>query len=667
MNLCVSLKEVNFTNFSRKMQNEKFVEIRLDDAILSDDEIDKLFSKEINNDIKTIATCRKGFYNDLERKEILIKAISSGVDYIDIEIGADEKFKRNIIQFANKKQCKVIVSYHNYKNTLPKNELDIIIKKCTILKPDIIKIATKVNSDSDQNILLSLYNKSNLEKKLLVIGMGEKGVLSRLKALDLGAPFTFVSKTEGEETADGQISKEKFLKLLSFMNSKKIFAVTGNPILHSKSPVMFNSVFKDNLDDFENTYLKLASDSAKESISLFKSLGLRGMNVTAPYKKEIMNELDYIDEKARIIGGVNTIVSDYNGKLTGYNTDFIGVQKSLENKNINISDKKILVLGAGGASKGLIYALKDIEKNSNIKANSITIVNRTISKAKEIAKKFECSWSSIDELPSLLKEIDILISTLSADIDMIKEDWLRKETIIFDANYKSSKLIQLAEKIGSEIIIKGEQWLLNQAIPAYRYFTNKNVSNIEKMKTALQKDIFLGKKYCITLIGAMGSGKTVIGKSLAKKLDWNFIDIDEEIIQGERRSITEIFETDSEQAFRTIENKYLTNIFSYIKKNSNRKTIISCGGGIVLNEDNRDIIKNKSTCIWLYSSPEIVLKRLENSNNRPLLKGDDILETTKKIFERRKFLYASTADMVVRNDNGVDSIVEKIINEIQIL
>ena len=660
MNLCVSIKENNFELTLKKITDEKFVEIRLDELELSDSEFNQLFSNE--NNITTIATCRNGFYNECERKEILIKAILSGADFVDIEIEADANFKNDILKLAHENKCKVIISYHNYINTPSREELYEIIKNCN-KNSDIIKIACMVNKPADKDLLLSLYKNVEIKKELLIIGMGEEGILSRVLALDYGAPFTFVSKNDGEETADGQISKDKFFKIYSYLNSKKIFAVTGNPILHSKSPIMFNSIFKDNLEGYRNTYLKLAADSAEEAISVFKNLGFNGMNVTAPFKKNIMKELDKIDNKAEKIGGVNTIIADYEGKLTGDNTDYIGVQNSLTGKNIDIGNKNIVVLGAGGASNGVIYALKDIENRTGNKANSIVIVNRTVSKAREIAIKFECSWSSTEELKSLLKETDILISTLSADIDMVKKDWLRKETVIFDANYKSSKLITIAEEIGTKTIIRGEQWLLYQAIPAYNLYTGGKISDIEVMKEALQLDMFQGKRNCISLIGAMGSGKTVIGKSLAEKLGFNFIDIDEEIVTKTGRSITDIFEADGEPEFRKIENLVLKDILDSI---DSKKTIISCGGGIVLNEDNREMLKKNSICIWLYTNPEKVIERIGKTDKRPLLKGKDILETAKSIFEQRKFLYASTADMIILNDSiEVNGVVSKIIGEIE--
>ncbi len=109
MKLCVSIKDNTFKNIYDKIKGEEFVEIRLDDVNLSDDEFNLLFSNKDKN-LKTIATCRKGLYSDSERKEVLIKAISAGANFVDIEIESEVSFYRDIILLAKEKECKIIVS-----------------------------------------------------------------------------------------------------------------------------------------------------------------------------------------------------------------------------------------------------------------------------------------------------------------------------------------------------------------------------------------------------------------------------------------------------------------------------------------------------------------------------------------------------------------------------
>jgi len=247
------------------------------------------------------------------------------------------------------------------------------------------------------------------------------------------------------------------------MPDKKLFALIGNPVFHSKSPDIFNSIFKK--INYNASYSKLACESVEEVLPLFKKFKLSGMNITAPYKEKIIPFLDIIDKEALIIGAVNTVVK-INNKLKGYNTDYIGVINTFKQYGINVLKKKCLILGAGGAAKAAVYALKNM-------GAEIEIINRTYNKAVLIAKKFNCKATHISEIEKSVKNAEIIVSSLSPDVNIINEDWLKLRHIIFDANYKASVLSDLALKKGCKII-KGEDWLINQAIPAFKLFTGIN-------------------------------------------------------------------------------------------------------------------------------------------------------------------------------------------------
>ena len=131
----------------------------------------------------------------------------------------------------------------------------------------------------------------------------------------------------------------------------KLFAVTGNPILFSKSPNLFNPFFEKN--NIDAKYLRLSANTAEEVICLFKELGIDGMSITAPFKTEILPLLDEIDEISKQIGAVNTVIKK-DDKLFGFNTDYYGITNTLN----SVENKKVVVLGAGGAAKAVIYSLK---------------------------------------------------------------------------------------------------------------------------------------------------------------------------------------------------------------------------------------------------------------------------------------------------------------------
>jgi len=363
-----------------------------------------------------------------------------------------------------------------------------------------------------------------------------------------------------------------------------------------------------------------------------------------------MQYLDAVDEAASQIGGVNTVV-DENGKLVGYNTDYIGVTRSLTPGSLDLKGRPCIVLGVGGAGRAAIFSLLHQQAQ-------ITVVNRTYEKARETAKHFGCSPAKIEDLQSLLSHSQILISTLPPHVDIIPAHWLRKELVVFDANYKTSPLGEKARQTGCRII-KGEEWLLRQAVPAYRHFFGSSLSenDIETMRTALVTPP-LPKPRNISLIGFMGTGKTEIGRILASRLKMDFIDIDEKIEQFEKRTIPGIFSTYGEAYFRAVEKRLLK---QELENNQNR--LFACGGGIVLDKENRDLLKNASLVIWLYASIETVLKRIP-TGTRPLLSGNNPAQKAHELLDSRIPVYAAAADIVVGSERNQEETAERIHEEI---
>lgn len=206
---------------------------------------------------------------------------------------------------------------------------------------------------------------------------------------------------------------------------------------------------------------------------MFKDLGLTGMNVTSPLKNEMVHLSEVRDNASDIIGGVNTLVNE-DGTLKGYNTDYFGVSETLIEEEIDISGKKCLVLGSGSAGRAAVYALNQL-------GGQVTIMNRTFKKAHILAGDMECEVVVFEKLQSEIFECDLLISTITSGSELIKVGWLRKETIVFDAVYRTSTLAKTALSAGCRVIM-GEKWLLNQAIPAFKLFTGEDVNKKDKDK-----------------------------------------------------------------------------------------------------------------------------------------------------------------------------------------
>ena len=429
---------------------------------------------------------------------------------------------------------------------------------------------------------------------------------------------------------------------------EKRFAVTGNPILHSKSPIMFNAVFTK--FSYPAVYTRLAASSAEEALFLFNELRLDGMNVTAPFKKDMLDYMDFVDRAGNTINAINTVVRR-NGGLYGYNTDYLGVVEALTARGIDVKEKICVVIGAGGAGRAAIYGL--------INAGArVTLINRTFEKALHVARVHSCNAEPIERLEEILRYTHILVSTLPHGIDVIKPEWLRKDQVVFDASYKSSTLIRNAFVRGCTVI-KGEEWLLNQAIPAFGLFMGNYPSpeEIDVMKNALASSQAI-KPSNIALTGFMGSGKSVVGQALAQAIRCGFKDIDQSIEVAECTSIPEIFKTRGEVYFRMIEKRVLKQ-----ELETQNECVVSCGGGAVMDEENRSLLKNHSLIVWLYASISTTLKRLE-PGSRPLLDCPEPEEKAGELLKQRLPFYTQIADIVVNSESGIKETVEKIHGEI---
>lgn len=417
----------------------------------------------------------------------------------------------------------------------------------------------------------------------------------------------------------------------------KLFAVTGNPIAFSNSPNIFNKFFEINNNNAR--YFRLAADSAQEAITLYKELELSGMSVTAPFKTDIMQYLDEIDELAKNIGSVNTIITK-NNKLIGYNTDYYGIINSLP----STKNKNALVLGAGGAAKAVVYSL---DKNG---AN-ITVANRTVANAEKLANKFNADYIDTSDIKNIINTIDIIVNTVPNKIKFVEDNLLQSKHIILDAIYNNSVYKAIAQQKSIKFI-DGKQWLLNQAIPAYKLFLNQDInidiSDIKFTDKVTDKIIF---------IGFMGSGKSTIAEKIAEKLNIKHFSTDTVISIKEGLSINDIFEKHGEKYFRTAEEQILNMLCSMAGKG-----LVSTGGGAVMSKKNRKIISENYTAVWLYANANSIMSRTE-PENRPLLKNNFTLERVNELMSERKEFYASSANILINTNNKtISEVIDKLIN-----
>lgn len=279
------------------------------------------------------------------------------------------------------------------------------------------------------------------------------------------------------------------------INAKtNLLCLIGSPVEHSFSPNIHNYLIKKNNLNMKYMCFNVKSNELENAIKGIKALGIKGCNVTIPHKVEIIKHLDSVDKNALLIGAVNTVKNE-GGKLIGYNTDGVGFVKSITDKGYGIYNKKVLIIGAGGAARSIA-----IEMASN-GAKEINLRNRTIKNAKEISDVLIDSFGinskfSTDEITKDdLENIDIIINTTPIGMDKDKDscpideniNLINKDILVCDIVYNpnETKFISWAKKNKFDIVY-GIDMLINQAVEGFNIWTGIYANEHEKLKDILK-------------------------------------------------------------------------------------------------------------------------------------------------------------------------------------
>lgn len=280
----------------------------------------------------------------------------------------------------------------------------------------------------------------------------------------------------------------------------KLYCLIGHPISKSLSPIIHNSFYRLNKKNSIYLTFDIEEEKLNDIIHGFIAMNVQGFNVTIPHKIKIMDYLDEISKEAKLIGAVNT-VKNINGRLIGYNTDGLGFLKSLKDKKIDIKNKNILILGAGGAANAISTSL------ALSGVNTIYINNRNIDKGKELARKIKLQFSNINvdygdlTLSNVFKEeVHMIVNCTSvgmypyADETPIVLNGFSKDLIVYDIIYKpeKTKLLKLSRNEGYTTI-GGLPMLINQGLYSQKIWLDEEIKNIynyyDKIKRIL--DIYV--------------------------------------------------------------------------------------------------------------------------------------------------------------------------------
>ena len=403
-----------------------------------------------------------------------------------------------------------------------------------------------------------------------------------------------------------------------------MYGLLGEKLGHSFSPQIHAL-----LGDYE---YRLFEKQKNELDDFFKNRNWDGINVTIPYKKAVIPYLDRLSPSAEKIGSVNTIVAEKDGTLTGYNTDYDGFSYLIDVSGISAENKKCLVLGSGGASLTVIAVLKDKKARE--------IVN--------ISRSGENNYENIDRH----FDADIIVNTTPVGMypnnlkSALSLDGFKNLSGVLDIVYnpQKTKLILDAEKRNIKAL-SGLSMLVAQAKRAAELFLNTKIP--DSKNDDIYHKLSLEMKNII-LIGMPGSGKTTVGKRIAEALNRDFIDTDEMIVKNVGKPIPDIFANGGEKLFRKYEPVLAAGKLS--------GKVISTGGGVVVNDDNFDALKQNGTIIFLNRSTSYL-----PTDGRPLSQSNDLNE----MFKKRLPLYRKFCDIEADGNDTIENVANNILKELQ--
>ena len=258
----------------------------------------------------------------------------------------------------------------------------------------------------------------------------------------------------------------------------QVFAVMGNPVNHSLSPVMFNQAFAETGSN--GVYVAFQVTAIGDGVSAMRSLGIKGASITIPHKVSILDFLDELDPMAKNIGAVNTVIN-HDGCLKGYNSDCLGAVRALE-EITRLEGKRVAIIGAGGAARAIGSGIKS-------RRSELTIINRTVSNGEKLATALDANFIPISELRSL--PFDILIHTASVGMtphihqSPVPDALLTPDILVMDIVYAplKTRLLKDAEKAGCRTI-NGLAMFIHQAAFQFELWT-QSPAPIAVMKQAL--------------------------------------------------------------------------------------------------------------------------------------------------------------------------------------
>ncbi|HPC96983.1 MAG TPA: type I 3-dehydroquinate dehydratase [Sedimentisphaerales bacterium] len=434
-------------------------------------------------------------YPESLRIEVLTMALREGAEFVDVEFANSRKsaFRRRIEPaLTAAPKGRLILSAHDFAR--PFDDLRglyrEIVQGFPAAVPKLVYAAGHIN---DCFQAFDLLHKA--DRDCIVLCMGQAGLISRVLTKKLGGLVTFASLDEASGTAPGQVTLDAFKRLYhcdSIDRQTDLFGVIADPVGHSLSPAIHNACLADR--KINGVYLPLLVQGGREELFAFLDhvlarpwLDFRGFSVTIPHKH---SALDYVRQKggfieplAEQIGAANTLVLDSRAtsdgrRLGAYNSDYAGALDAIADgmgiPREGFRDMPVAVVGAGGVARAIVAGLTDA-------GAKVTIYNRTIERAEQLAADFGCAWSDLEGLSHLHARLLVNCTSIGmypkVDATPVPPESLKPGMAVFDTVYNPAETLLLKHaKAAGARTIDGLAMFVNQALAQFHLFTGQSAN-----------------------------------------------------------------------------------------------------------------------------------------------------------------------------------------------
>lgn len=400
------------------------------------------------------------------RLGLLEEACRLGADYVDVEFRAFKEFDR--------KGAKLVLSYHDFEKT--PDDLESTAGKMSALRPDLVKVACMPRGTADLVRLVRLQK--SFPPPLAVIAMGDFGEPLRVLYARYGGRLTFASLKAGLESAPGQVTLEEMVRLYQAKTigpRTEVYGVIGDPVAHSRSPLVFNDVFKHL--GMDTRYVRIRVDDPSVLRDLVAAMELSGLSVTIPHKQAVLASADLADEIAQGVGAANTLTAR-DGRLLASNTDLPAAMEAVKDAAVKkwshgVYGMRALVLGAGGVSRAIAWGLKR-------EAARVVIANRTFERGKALAEELGVEavrWENASDARA-----QVVVNGTSVgmaprpEASPVEPSFFRKDMVVMDTVYtpRNTKFLMDARSAGATTI-DGVEMFLRQANHQFRIWKGRPI------------------------------------------------------------------------------------------------------------------------------------------------------------------------------------------------